>query len=287
MEFPVRFRCEADWLNAIVHRPAQPLARGVLVIVGGPQHRVGSHRQFVLLARALAEQGIATMRFDYRGMGDSGGMPHTFEQIDADIDAAIKAFVAHVPQLKEVVLWGLCDAASAALFYASRSGRGEDPMVVGLVLLNPWVRTEAGIAGAYLRHYYLARVVDADFWRKVFRGEVKVASVVKSIVSMVITRLGWSGVGEAEQPRDKSAPLPDRMLSALRGFSGRVLLILSGDDLTAEEFRHAAKSSREWRNALGATRVTRQELAAANHTFARKEWRDQVIAWTDQWLRSW
>jgi alpha/beta superfamily hydrolase len=45
----------------------------VLVIVGGPQYRAGSHRQFTLLARSLAEQGFAVLRFDYRGMGDSTG----------------------------------------------------------------------------------------------------------------------------------------------------------------------------------------------------------------------
>ena len=37
----------------------------VIVVVGGPQYRVGSHRQFVQLSRALASAGHATLRFDY------------------------------------------------------------------------------------------------------------------------------------------------------------------------------------------------------------------------------
>ena len=62
--------------------PAVPDDTGVLVIVGGPQYRVGSHRQYVQLSRHLAEQGIASMRFDVRGMGDSPGVQRSFEEID-------------------------------------------------------------------------------------------------------------------------------------------------------------------------------------------------------------
>ena len=34
---------------------------GVLIVVGGPQCRTGSHRMFTLLARGLAAQGLATL----------------------------------------------------------------------------------------------------------------------------------------------------------------------------------------------------------------------------------
>jgi len=57
-ERALRFRCQSEWLYGILHLPQQPVARGVLIVVGGPQYRVGSHRQFVLLARYLAERGI-------------------------------------------------------------------------------------------------------------------------------------------------------------------------------------------------------------------------------------
>jgi len=66
----------------------------VLIIVGGPQYRVGSHRQFVLLARHLAAQGIPVMRFDVRGMGDSKGKPRNFGQLDDDLRAATDCFFA-------------------------------------------------------------------------------------------------------------------------------------------------------------------------------------------------
>ena len=69
------FDADDATLVGIVSVPtARVASTGVLVVVGGPQYRVGSHRQFVLLARALARRGIAAMRFDCAAMGDSAGI---------------------------------------------------------------------------------------------------------------------------------------------------------------------------------------------------------------------
>jgi hypothetical protein len=75
------------------------------------------------------------------------------------------------------------------------------------------------------------------------------------------------------------------MEDGLRRFRGRVLLILSGKDLTADEFRGVVSRSERWTRLLADTRVTRRELAQANHTFSRREWRDQVARWTADWVR--
>ena len=153
-EQALTFPCAGEWLTAILSPAAQCASslrtRGVLVVVGGPQYRAGSHRQFALLARALAAQGIPAMRFDYSGMGDSSGPARNFEDVDSDMRAAIDRFMAAVPGMREVVIWGLCDAASAALFYAQHDRR-----VAGLVLLNPWARTPDSHARATLKHYYV------------------------------------------------------------------------------------------------------------------------------------
>lgn len=79
---------------------------GVLVVVGGPQYRVGSHRQFLLLSRKVAAAGFPVFRFDYRGMGDSSGEQRDFEAVSGDIGAAVDAFLKACPSVKEVVLWG-------------------------------------------------------------------------------------------------------------------------------------------------------------------------------------
>ena len=155
-EDPLIFECTADSLVGILSRVGETAPRGVLIVVGGPQYRAGSHRQFTLLARHLAHEAIPVLRFDYRGMGDSTGDIRSFEHISEDIRCAIDRFFAEVPGLRDVAIWGLCDAASAALFYACG-----DPRVSGLVLANPWVRTPEGEAKTYLKHYYRQRLLSA------------------------------------------------------------------------------------------------------------------------------
>lgn len=67
------FDCGGATLVGILEIPQRPARVGVVVVVGGPQYRVGSHRQFVLFGRALAHAGYPVLRFDCTGMGDSGG----------------------------------------------------------------------------------------------------------------------------------------------------------------------------------------------------------------------
>jgi uncharacterized protein len=81
-----------------------------------------------------------------------------------------------------------------------------------------------------------------------------------------------------------SLPLPDRMAEGLTRFDGSVLFIMSGNDFTAREFDEAAKASPRWRSLLASPRVTRHDLADADHTFARGTWRDQVAQWTIEWM---
>jgi exosortase A-associated hydrolase 1 len=209
-------------------------------------------------------------------MGDSTGEARTFERAGADIRCAIDRLLASVPEVKEVVIWGLCDAASAASIYAHH-----DPRVIGLVLLNPWVRTQQGIARAHLRHYYLARLFHRSLWQKIARGEFNVRQAAAAFGKLVVDAGGSGSVADRAD-----APLPDRMLDGLRTFQGRILLILSGNDLTAQEFRDLAASSPDWRRLLEHRRVTRYDLDESNHTFARRDWRNQVAGWTAAWLKS-
>jgi exosortase A-associated hydrolase 1 len=272
----LRFDCGGDALYGVASLPPLPAApqpRGVVIVVGGPQYRAGSHRQFTLLARALAAQGVAALRFDVRGMGDSEGAARPFEDIGADLRAAIDAFMKQVPALREVVLWGLCDGASAAALYAPCDAR-----VTGLALLNPWVRTEAGAATATIRHYYRARLFDKAFWHKLASGKFDAGAAVRSAFGLAKTAI--------KTPAGSGA-LPEQVYHGLAGFHGRLLVMLSGADLTAQEFADASAATDAWRQLMAHARVTRHVLAGADHTCSRRDWHDQVAAWTADWLRAW
>ena len=269
--------CAGERLFGIVSPAAAPAGIGVLIVVGGPQYRVGSHRQFTLLARALAAAGIPALRFDHRGMGDSDGDMRSFDTLDDDIERAIDAFVKAVPSLRGVVIWGLCDAASAAMMYAHR-----DPRVRGLVLLNPWVRDTQSQAVTQIKHYYARRLVDGAFWRKLLRGEVQMLNSVTGLL-----RTSRSAIATTKPAATASnAPFQDRMLAGWRAFTGPSLLVLSGNDLTAREFVEYAQTRPQWQKALANPRVRREDFAEADHTFSTRAWRDRVAALTIDWIRS-
>ena len=77
LEDPLSFGCGDETLIGVLARPALETRVGVVIVVGGPQTHVGSHRQFVLLSRHLAAGGVPCFRFDVRGMGDSTGITRT------------------------------------------------------------------------------------------------------------------------------------------------------------------------------------------------------------------
>jgi exosortase A-associated hydrolase 1 len=281
MQFEERalaFDCGGDTLVGIASVPAAPCTRGVLIIVGGPQYRIGSHRQFALLARHVAAQGVAAMRFDVRGMGDSGGDERDFEGIQDDIRAALDAFMDAVPGMREVVLWGLCDGASAAALYAPGDAR-----VRGLVLLNPWVRTDDGVARTTLKYHYRDRLRDPAFWRKLARGQFDYVGSLKSMLGLVRAAFGAG----SHQQDDAAAALPERMHRSLHAFGGNTLLVIGGADLTGREFCDVAGSTPAWKRLSSAPHVSWRRIEEADHTFSRRAWRDQVAAWTAEWVVSW
>jgi len=277
------FTCDDCRLLGIITRPEVPADTGVIIVVGGPQYRAGSHRQFTLLARQLAEQGIASMRFDYRGMGDSEGDIRCFEEVNSDIKAAVDTFFEHHPKVGSVVLWGLCDAASAALYYAHTDSR-----VNGLVLLNPWAHTEAGASRARIKHYYLSRLMQRSFWAKLLSGKVRLKSSIGDLANSAqsVASATDKMASAPANPLHGSPGYIQRMLDDMNQFQGRILFILSGNDLVANEFKDLLSHDKKWKKACASTRISLKQLEKANHTFSTQTWREQVAQWTKDLIDS-
>lgn len=275
---PTSFDCEGSELYGLLELPEAPKDAAVLVVVGGPQYRVGSHRQFTLLCRALAAEGFAAMRFDHRGVGDSEGST-TFEALDLDISAAIDELTERVPEANSVVIWGLCDAASAAMMYAAK-----DERVRGLVLVNPWLRDDTTVARAYVRYYYLKQLVSREFWRRFLTGRLNVLASLCSLFQTAASALRRTPAAGGALGDGVTQPFQLRMRTGLSRFEGNVLVILSGEDITAAEFEQSARADRHWRSILEAPHVTIKRLPDANHTFSRAKWRSTVEQRTLEWM---
>lgn len=128
-------------LAGTVARP-EGAAKGVVVFVhgSGPMDRDQNTKgiklnTFRVLAEALAAAGVASVRYDKRGIGASGG---TFAQAgQADLIADAQAAIGYAKEaaLGPVLLVG--HSEGTYLSAAAASALGED--VAGLVLLCPYV----------------------------------------------------------------------------------------------------------------------------------------------------
>lgn len=272
-EAAIHFDCENETLFGILARPEQAADVGIVIVVGGPQTRVGSHRQFVLLSRALAAAGYPTLRFDVRGMGDSTGDKRDFEAVTPDIAAAIDALQTACPGATRIVLWGLCDAAAAALLYCEEK---RDPRIAGLCLLNPWVRSPASLAKIQVKHYYGQRLLQAEFWRKLLTGRL---NPIQSLAELL------GKLSQATAQTEQTLGFQERMARGWRDFPGRVLLILSGNDYTAKEFLEYTASAQSWRGLLDRPKIKQANITAADHTFSSQEWRNSVENACLDWLK--
>jgi uncharacterized protein len=280
----VSFQCNGEPMLGMLHAGASEL--GVVIVVGGPQTRVGSHRQFVKLAQALSAAGHPTLRFDTRGMGDSHGAFPGFTGLTDDINAAVDALLKTAPQVRRVILWGLCDGASAILIGHAQFA----PQVQGFVLVNPWVHAPDAVdrksgggassvaAQVQVKHYYAKRIVSGEFWRKLLSGGMN-----------PFRAAGEFAATAKKATASSSSPVSDvPFIEAMRqGWfhsSACTLVITAGDDLVAQEWLACGKTP-AWAATRTAPTAT-QHLAEANHTFSTQKWRGQVERWTVEWMAS-
>jgi hypothetical protein len=68
---PVLIETCAGVIGAVIVSPVQPPRGAVAILPGVGSTRAGSNQMFVRMASSLAEVGVASIRFDYAGTGES------------------------------------------------------------------------------------------------------------------------------------------------------------------------------------------------------------------------
>ena len=285
-EYPVVFECQGDELLGIVHDSDSPSEVGAIIVVaGGPQYRVGVNRQFVMMGRMFAEAGVPTLRFDHRGIGDSAGEYRGFIDMQADIRAAVDALQKAHPSIKRVALWGECESATAISFYGYT-----DPRVSGLFMVNPWIRTDEGQAKTLIKHYYLSRLSDKKFWKKVASGKFNPFASLASFVGIAKQSVQSGGVDASAEKQEvqeyADLALPERLEKTTSLYKGSIYIVTSGKDFIAQEFKDHAGGSKVWKSVFDRDTVKFVDMEDADHTFSRIEWRNELFELTLEWLKA-
>ncbi len=242
MDRPVRrliaFPCEGEPLVATLDEA--PGTTALLIVSGGNEVRVGAHRGMALLAARLAASGTPVLRFDRRGVGDSGGTNGGYASGGPDLAAAAALLRAEQPQVRRVVGFGNCDAASALAMFGRAAG------IDAVVLANPWVVDPGDLPpAAAIRRRYAERVLDPATWGRLLRGRIDMTKLVKGLRRIA-----------TPEPQD----LADRIVAAIAGWGADARIILADGDATAIAFDRAAAARR--------LRTPIERIATASHSFA-------------------
>lgn len=276
-EEAIVFKLGSERLVGILH-DVPGASTGLLFVAGGGQYRVGSHRLYVQMARELAASGFPVFRFDHRGAGDSDGQFRGFEHITDDITAAVSTFTRLRPAVRRIVLVGLCDGASAAAMSSNCR-----PEVSALILINPWVHSGALEARTRFSVYYGDRLRSKEFWTKAFTGQLEIGSSARSFFHYLkVAAMNTFGRMQADDSAHFVRKMKDRLIS----FGGRTLVVLSGRDLVAQEFKKLQSDDVEWRVLGEQTSLDTLELSSADHTFSSGADRRQVVQHLVTWLMS-
>lgn len=267
-------------LFGILSEPETPLNGGpaLLILNTGANHRVGTNRLSVLLARRLVQENVTVLRFDVRGLGDSPSTPDRADQtvLDATMVSDVRQAVDFLAARghREIVVNGLC--AGGWLAYQATLA---EPRITGQILLNLqslWMKEGVARSGASNREYLrLAR--KKETWLRLVKGELELGRLIPMLTTRfletVVIRLGRgvSRVRGAETTVEKTR----RELAAVAARGARSAFIYVLEDPGLDEMEvHFGRQGRDLADAPGVSIIFIDE---GDHLFSIKSSRDHVL----------
>ncbi|HUO57746.1 MAG TPA: alpha/beta fold hydrolase [bacterium] len=251
MEKPVSFRVNGQKIAGVLHLPEGPGRRPAVVFLHGfGGNRMEAHRLFVKTARSLAEKNIASLRFDFRGSGESEGNFKDMS-VSGEIQDAVAAvdFIQSQPAIdpKRLALLGLSLGAAVASCVTRRR-----PGIRSLALWSPLAQISRlfTLPTGFTQKQIRAWISDGQIG---YHGE--------SLGVQWLMDLAWHDA------------LRDAAL-----FKGRALIVQGGRDRATP-----MAQARLFKSRLGSGAQLRV-IPGADHTFNSPEWEAEAILSTVKWL---
>jgi hypothetical protein len=168
-----------------------PTLPGIILLNPGLINRVGPHRLYVKLARALAEQGHVVFRFDLSGIGESRPRSEIMDGPQGAIHDAVDAmaWLHWARGVKGYILMGHCSGGWHSLLAANVVR-----YVHGVVALDieagddSWVRYDRDrVYSQFYRNYYLHGALQSTGrWKRFFSGQVDYRSIFRNVTQEII-----------------------------------------------------------------------------------------------------
>src|ERR1700722_14447258 len=135
----------------------------IVILNTGIVHRVGEHRMFATMSRALAAVGCEMLRFDFSEIDDSAHRDDGLAMAEASMSEIKEAldWLERDGKASRMILVGVCSGADHALLYGHT-----DPRIVGLVLMDPLIPPTL----RYYLQYIAQRLRKLRSWFNVLSG---------------------------------------------------------------------------------------------------------------------
>ena len=254
-------------LSGILTLPATALPGRppILIPNTGIEHRVGPNRLHVEWARTLARAGYVVLRMDLSGMGDSR-LPAGGASSDSVSDQR------------------------QALDELQRMGFGDRFIVVGLCsgghdahLLS--VADPRIVAGVFTDHYtYRTPRFKRVYWMQRLSDP---ARLLRFVVRKLRTRNDSSkDKFRSDQEQYFAQPSTQQLCADFQGFMdrGMGLFLLYTGELQASEYNYREQILDSCPNLRGYQHLSLHYLEKCDHTFSRREMREEMIALLLTWL---
>jgi dipeptidyl aminopeptidase/acylaminoacyl peptidase len=255
IEKQVLFTVRRQKLYGMLHLPKgrQPFP-AISMFHGFTGQRIESHQLFVKTARKLALAGLAVLRFDFRGSGESEGNFFNMT-ISGEIEDALASldFLSQQPEVNKnrLGVLGLSMGGFVASYAAARNSR-----VKALALWAAGARAST----MFPTYIHLSKKHE-EAWLKT--GKVDLAGNLLGINFLK----NLKNLGDA-------FPL-------LKNFKGKALVVHGGRDSIVPVSESVLYKNKK---VLG-RQATLRIIKGADHTFNRKDWEKTVIDTTISWFK--
>ena len=261
---PAGFPIAIGPVRGMLHRPQGEVMRTVLFLHGWSGDRQGPHRMFVDFARRLAEDGVASLRIDFRGRGESDGDSATIASMTDDAEAACNWLKAEGLLDGGLEVVAICSGTKVAIALSTRFQPQRLVLLSAEAMGALRAKDAAATKTLHALRAYARKLLRKETWRKIFKGEVRTDMVGKALVRHE-TRSAEEAVWE------------DKVLARFASFGGTLRFIFGGSDPAAAATR-AAYERFCARRGLNASFET---VANAGHSYYALDWTDEVfrLAW--------
>ena len=290
------FTVDNSAVKGIVTRPADGKPKGGIVFSHGwSGFRSGPAGLLTTLAREFAQRGYLSLRFDYRGRGESdgNGLESTLTTMADDLVAACSFMDKH-EHIQRPALCGLCSGGNVVIGTLKRI-----PQADNLLLLSVYPFSDGDAFGRDVHrtlHYlklYWKKLLRADTWTRFFKGDVKLKNVFNVIFGHFLKKgankkkegeatpasqnanganLPKAVKASAVESRSQTGEAPKKHLANLRSDLKGIMIYGTADPDATAAMKYYGDYITEHH-----LPITIQTIQGANHNFSSREWLDTAL----------